>query len=103
MQPQFENIAQTETGIRNLLEATYKGTKLEVVTGYDITHDNWPFHVFVTAAGGQKERLSVVPTPFRCDTMKAAFEQGKAMAAQWHDRKSEGGFQREIKAGPCPF
>ncbi|UVH54717.1 hypothetical protein NWF24_17880 [Variovorax paradoxus] len=103
MQPQFENVVQTETGIRNVLEATYKGMKLEVVTGYDITHDDWPFHVYLTPAGGPKQRLFDAPTQYRANTMEAAFEQGKAMAAQWHDRQSGGGFQKEVKRDMRPY
>jgi hypothetical protein len=103
MPAQFENVVQTENGIRNVLEATYKGAKFEVVAGYDISQDDWPFHVYLTPAGGPKERLNEVPPRFRGDTLEAAFEQGKAMAARTLDRRLEGGFQQVVKRDLRPY
>lgn len=96
MHPQVEKVVQTENGPRNVLEGTFKGTKIEVVTGYDITHDRWPFHVYLTPSGGQKSRLSEVPTQYRASTLQAAFDQGMELAVRQID-PPEAGFQREVK------
>lgn len=45
MHPRIEHIVQTESGPRNVLQGMYRGTKIEVVSGYDIAQDGWPFHV----------------------------------------------------------
>ncbi|MBB3637167.1 hypothetical protein [Variovorax atrisoli] len=96
MNPQIEKVVQTETGVRNVLEGTFKGIKIEVVTGYDITHDRWPFHVFLTPAGGQRARLFDAPTQYRANSMQGAFEQGMQLAVH-HLEPPEVGFQREVK------
>lgn len=96
MNPQTEKVVQTETGVRNVLEGTFKGTKIEVVAGYDTTHDRWPFHVYLVAAGGQKTRLFDAPTRYQASSFQGAFEQGMELAVRQLD-PPEGGFQREVK------
>jgi hypothetical protein len=98
MHPQIEKVIQTENGPRYARQGEYKGTKFEVATGYDITHDNWPFHVYLVAPDGQKARLFEAPTQYRAHTLEAAFDQGMEMAVQ-HVTPREGGFQREVKMG----
>lgn len=96
MHPQIEKVVRTVTGARNVLEGTFKGTMIEVVTGYDSTHDRWPFHVCLTPFGGQQSRLTEVPTQYHANTMRAAFDQGMKLAVRQLD-SSEAGFQREVK------
>ncbi|SDX15478.1 hypothetical protein SAMN05518669_103419 [Variovorax sp. YR634] len=96
MHPDIKKPIQTATGPRNVLEGEYKGTKIEVVSGYDVTHDNWPFHVYLIAPDGQKARLFDVPSQHRANSLNRAFEQGMQMAVQ-HLTPRDGGFQREVK------
>lgn len=103
MQAQFENIVQTENGTRNVLQFTHKGAQYEVVAGYDITHDNWPFHVYFVSADGSRDRLGEQPTRFSAATLEAAFEEGKARAAHWHARQFEGGFQKVVDRNLKPY
>lgn len=95
MHPQIQEIRQTENGVRNVMEGIYKGTKIEVVSGYDVSHDNWPFHVYLTEAG-RTRRLFDAPTQYRARSLQFAFEQGMEMAVH-HLDPPEAGFQREVK------
>jgi hypothetical protein len=40
-----------ETGARNVAQADYKGYRIQVVSGYSIDSDNYPFHVYVQPIG----------------------------------------------------
>ncbi|WP_432727512.1 hypothetical protein [Variovorax sp. W6] len=96
MHPRIEHIVQTESGPRNVLQGMYRGTKIEVVSGYDIAQDGWPFHVYMTPASGQRARLFEPPSPYRSDTLSAAFDEGMAMAVQRLDRDVRG-FQTKVR------
>lgn len=48
---------QTETGPRFVQEDVYRGWKIEVVTGYDINSDRWPFHVYITPPGEPRREV----------------------------------------------
>lgn len=90
MCPRIEHIVQTESGPRNVLQGMYRGTKIEVISGYDIAQDGWPFHVYMTPTNGQRSRLFNPPSPYRSDSLSAAFDRGMAMAVQCVDREVGG-------------
>ncbi|TGN96924.1 hypothetical protein [Burkholderia sp. USMB20] len=69
---------QTETGVRNVQTDTYKGRTIEVVTGYEIRSDKWPFHVYID---GHK-----VVGQFIADRMDEAFDGGFQIAESEIDR-----------------
>lgn len=77
-----ENMVQTETGPRHVMQGTYLGTRIEVVAGYDIQMDGWPFHIYVHQSGGQTDRLSDRPTKYWAESLDSAFDQGFELAVR---------------------
>jgi hypothetical protein len=41
MPSRVENMVQTETGPRHVMQGAYLGARIEVVAGYDIGTDGW--------------------------------------------------------------
>lgn len=82
MPSRVENMVQTETGPRHVMQGTYLGTRIEVVAGYDIRTDGWPFHVCMHLSGGQTDRLSDRPTQYWAESLDSAFDQGFEMAVR---------------------
>jgi len=80
MPNRVENMVQTGTGPRHVMQGTYMGTRIEVVTGYDIQTDAWSFHIYVHQSGGQTDRLSNRPTKYWADSLDSAFDQGFELA-----------------------
>ncbi|WP_068640099.1 hypothetical protein [Variovorax soli] len=83
MQGMVENKVQTETGPRHVMQGTYLGSRIEVVAGYDILSDSWPFHIYVHHSSGQTSRLSQVPTNYVAESLDSAFDQGFEFAVQF--------------------
>lgn len=94
--PSLEHVSQTETGIRNVREATFRGHTIQVITGYDASYNEWPFHVYIHRIGGGVERLTSLPTQHRALNIASAFEQGMALALQ-HLDPSPISFQRDVR------
>lgn len=82
MASRVENMVQTETGPRHVMQGTYLGARIEVVAGYDIATDGWLFHVYVSRSSGQSDRLSDMPTKYRAKSLDSAFDQGFELAVQ---------------------
>ena len=82
MPSRVENMVQTETGPRHVMQGTYLGTRIEVVAGYDIQTDGWPFHIYVHRSDGQTDRLSDRPTQYRAESLDRAFDQGFEVAVR---------------------
>lgn len=96
MQNAVEHLVQMENGPRWVQQGQYLGHKITVVTGYDVTHDDWPFHIYVEKDGGPRQGLTEKPTRHRANTVADAFEQGMAIAVQeLTPRKTS--FQTEVK------
>jgi len=64
------------------MQGTYLGTRIEVVAGYDIRMDGWPFHIYVHQSGGQTDRLSDRPTKYVAESLDRAFDQGFELAVR---------------------
>jgi hypothetical protein len=64
------------------MQGTYLGTRIEVVAGYDIQMDGWPFHIYVHQSGGQTDRLSDRPTKYWAESLDNAFDQGFELAVR---------------------
>ncbi|CAN7457956.1 hypothetical protein LJR099_003082 [Variovorax paradoxus] len=96
MQTQVENLVQTENGPRFVQEGNYRGNGITVATGFDITHDNWPFHVYIKPANGPVIQLSHRPSQYRANSMQSAFNQGMQIAVQ-HLNPREAVFQTQVK------
>lgn len=68
-----------ETPLRSVAQGGYKGYRVEVVTGYSITTDNYPIHVYVQRLGpgatlvGPREK---VKWDARAGSQEEAFEAG---------------------------
>jgi len=90
MPSRVENMVQTETGPRHVMQGTYLGTRIEVVAGYDIQTDGWPFHVYLHQSGGQTDRLSNRPTQYWAGSLDSAFDRGFELAVR-HLTPSEDG------------
>lgn len=82
MPHRVENMVQTETGPRHVKQGTFMGARIEVVAGYDIQTDGWPFHIYLHQSSGQTDQLSAVPTQFRAKSLNSAFDQGFELAVQ---------------------
>ena len=76
MPSRVENMVQTETGPRHVMQGTYLGARIEVVAGYDIQTDGWPFHIYVHQSDGQTARLGDSPTRFWAASLDKAFDEG---------------------------
>jgi len=72
---------RTQDG-RNSAHATYAGQMIEVVTGYDINEDRYPFHVYVTK-GGVRYKVDC-KSAFESNK-DAALDAGLGFAAHWID------------------
>ena len=83
MPSRVENMVQTETGPRHVMQGTYLGARIEVVAGYDIETDGWLFHIYVSRSSGQTDRLSEIPTKCRAKSLDSAFDQGFALAVKY--------------------
>ncbi|WP_143290663.1 hypothetical protein [Burkholderia pseudomallei] len=59
----------------------HMGWTIEVATGYDVTTNRWPVHVYVTRPGGQREKIAV--HDHIRDSKDEAIEHGFA-AGTWH-------------------
>ena len=68
---------QTENGPRYAQQWEYKGTQLEVATGYDVVSDSWPYHVYAITANG-RERLHL--DALVASDMRQAFAEGFQLA-----------------------
>ena len=82
MPSRVENMVQTETGPRHVMQGTYLGARIEVVAGYDIQTDGWLFHIYVSRSSGQTDRLGEYPTRYRAKSLDGAFDQGFELAVQ---------------------
>lgn len=80
MPSRVENMLQTETGPRHVMQGTFLGARIEVVAGYDIQTDGWPFHVYLHQSNGQTIRLSKVPTAYFASSLDRAFDKGFELA-----------------------
>jgi hypothetical protein len=83
MHQEIEHLAQTEDGLRKVMEGHYDGARIKVVTGYDIWMDTWPYHVRVERPNEPTVQLSAYPTRFKAHTMEEAFEQGLELARHY--------------------
>lgn len=83
MPNRVENMVQTETGPRHAMQGTFKGARIEVVAGYDITTDGWPFHVYISRASGQTDHLGENPTKYAAKSLQSAFDHGFDLAVQF--------------------
>ncbi|WP_038214490.1 hypothetical protein [Xenophilus azovorans] len=83
------NIVQTETGPRHALQGTYQGTRIEVVAGYDISLDDWLFHVYLHTHQGRTDRLTDIPTRSTARSLQAAFQQGLEAAMRYLDQEAQ--------------
>ncbi|MDR6536368.1 hypothetical protein [Variovorax soli] len=75
-----ENLEQTETGPRHVIQGTYQGTRIEVIAGYSIDADEWLFHVYLHHSQGHADRLTELPTSHRANSLQDAFDQGLKLA-----------------------
>ena len=82
MPSRVENMVQTETGPRHVMQGTYLGVRIEVVAGYDIETDGWLFHIYVSRSSGQTDRLSDLPTKYWAKSLDSAFDQGFELAVR---------------------
>jgi hypothetical protein len=76
----IENLEQTETGPRHVIQGTYQGTRIEVIAGYSIHADEWLFHVYVHHSQGRADRLTELPTSHRAKSLQDAFDHGLKLA-----------------------
>lgn len=76
----IENLLQTETGPRHVMQGTYQGTRFEVVAGYDIREDQWMYHVYVHQNQGRTDRLTETPTQHKANSLHEAFDLGMKLA-----------------------
>jgi len=76
----IENLEQTETGPRHVIQGTYQGTRIEVIAGYSIDADEWRFHVYLHYSQGSTDRLTELPTRHRAGSLQDAFDQGLKLA-----------------------
>ncbi|HSV61231.1 MAG TPA: hypothetical protein VLJ19_20260 [Variovorax sp.] len=83
MPSRVENMVQTETGPRHVMQGTYLGVRIEVVAGYDIETDGWLYHIYVSRSSGQTDRLSEIPTKHRAKSLDSAFDQGFELAVKY--------------------
>ena len=72
----IDGIVQVEDGPRFVQQGMYKGQMIQVVAGYSVTHDCWPFHVFVIVPGKRDRRLTNRPTSRNAPTLEDAFNAG---------------------------
>ena len=77
---EIENLLQTETGPRHVMQGTYQGTRFEVVAGYDIREDQWMFHVYLHHNQGGTDRLTETPTQHKASSLHEAFDHGMKLA-----------------------
>lgn len=82
MPSRVENMVQTETGPRHVMQGTFSGARIEVIAGYDILTDGWPFHICIHQSGGQTDRLSSRPTTLWAESLDSAFDQGFELAVR---------------------
>jgi hypothetical protein len=83
MQKEIRHLAQTEDGLRKVMEGHLDGARIKVITGYDIWLDAWPYHVRVERAGESMVQLSAYPTQFKAQSMEAAFEKGMELGIRY--------------------
>lgn len=57
----------------------HKKWAIEVATGYDVTSDRWPVHVYVTPPAGSREKIQVhVPVrDSQAEALTHGYETGK--------------------------
>jgi hypothetical protein len=70
---------QIETGARNVQESVEDGVKWRLVSGYDITADNYRVHVYKLNPAGLAEKLDIDLT---AATLHEGFELGKQVIRQ---------------------
>ena len=70
-----------QEGPRFVAIGTYKGVKIEVVTGWDVNSDKWPVHVYLNGARRVDVRLIA-------DSHGEAVSAGEATAIQLIDSGS---------------
>jgi len=95
MPSRVENMVQTETGPRHVMQGTYLGARIEVIAGYDIQTDGWPFHICIHQSDGHTDRLSSRPTQFWTESLDSAFDQGFELAVR-HLTPSEGASEKPL-------
>jgi hypothetical protein len=83
MQKEIRHLAQTEDGLRKVMEGDVDGARIKVITGYDIWLDAWPYHVRVERPGESMVQLSAYPTRFKAQSMEAAFEKGMELGIRY--------------------
>lgn len=95
----FVNCTDVEHGPRFVMSGERDGVTVQVVTGYDITTDAWPYHVTVFRPDGA-QRLTETPARCSARSKASAFEQGFVLALQALTPRT--GFQREVKTDLSP-
>jgi hypothetical protein len=76
----------TSDGPRHVAQIAHKGHPVDVITGYDIMSDKWPFHIVIDGKKLDGHRG-------HADTMDEAIEAGFDIAIKQLDG---GGFQRQV-------
>ena len=80
MQAKVQDLYETSRDGQYTTCCTFNGTEVRVVTSYDGTHDDFPFHVYVREEGKPIHSLTEVPTTLRHATKEGAISQGLEMA-----------------------
>lgn len=80
MQSKLENLSEAQDGARFLMEADCGDTHITVVTAYDGSYDDWPYHVYLQNGDKPRQRLTERPTTRRGATKLSALEQGLLLA-----------------------
>jgi hypothetical protein len=73
-----------EDGGRTSATLKYKGYAIEVATGYDVSSDRFPFHVYLKKLdGGSRKKVDCLPG--HDNDMEAALNRGVAFATAYID------------------
>ncbi|MDM0032088.1 hypothetical protein QTI33_08040 [Variovorax sp. J22P271] len=68
-------------GLRKAQIGTVNGQLIEVVTGFDISHDRFPVHVYATPNGGERTKLPL--GEIYGDDERSAFARGWQVASEY--------------------
>jgi len=80
MQSKVHDLYEASKDGQHMTCCTFNGAEVRVVTAYDDTHNDFPFHVFVREEGKPIHSLTEVPTTMRHATKEGAISQGLEMA-----------------------
>jgi hypothetical protein len=77
----------TSSGPRHVAKIAHRGHAIDIITGYDIVSDSWPYHIVIDGKKMQGHRA-------RAETMDEAIDAGFDIAIRTLDGSS--GFQGQV-------